>query len=277
MRRWIKWIIIIIIILLIFPGILPAIDRFAHNIGLNMPSLTETFNHWKGKTEQTIDKGKEIVEDGIDKGKEAIDNVKDGINDVKDKVNDIPNQLNKDSKPSGTEDIDNLIARIEVEDAQSSYKYNRDEFEKPKKTFNGMSIRNYGILLSKWTIDGSDSNFQYKDPYTNKIETNRQKLDWDHIIPLSYVFQHNGDSWSNDKKRTYAFDTHVGVATHQTENRKKGDSGPSKYMPPANQSAYCYTWFSLADEWDISMTQKDIDVCRQAIYNDLSGAYLLID
>lgn len=175
MRRLIKWIIIIVIILLIFPGILPAVDRFAKNIGLNMPCLSCTFDLWKGKTE-----------DAIDKGKDAIDN---GISNVEDFVNDIPNSINKNTKPSGTEDIDALIARIEVAEP-SNIKYSRDDYEKPIKRFDGMSLRNYGTKNSQWLVswgkDGKEG-FEYKDPYTDKIVNELKKLDWDHIIPLNYT------------------------------------------------------------------------------------------
>lgn len=98
------------------------------------------------------------------------------------------------------------------------------------------------------------------DPYSGKEITNPSSIDIDHMIPLSYVAQHGGQAWDKKKKESYANDlsdpTHL-LAVSASENRSKGDKGPSAYQPKIGQCSYGVAWVKVAKTWDISITSAD--------------------
>lgn len=98
------------------------------------------------------------------------------------------------------------------------------------------------------------------DPYSNKEITNPSGLDIDHVIPLSYVAQHGGQVWDKKKKEKYAndlSDPHHLLAVSASENRSKGDKGPSAYQPKVGQCSYAVYWVNVAKTWNISITSAD--------------------
>lgn len=101
---------------------------------------------------------------------------------------------------------------------------------------------------------------QWIDPYGGDTFTNPSQLDIDHVIPLSYVAQHNGQAWSLQKKQDYAnnlsYRYHL-LAVSAKENRSKGDKGLSQYQPPLNKCMYATAWVNVSKTWGLSMTASD--------------------
>lgn len=103
---------------------------------------------------------------------------------------------------------------------------------------------------------------KWVDPYSGKVFTNPSDLDVDHVVPLSYTAQHGGQAWSSEIKQNYAndmTDAHHLLAVSASENRSKGDSGPSEYKPKTNLCQYGMDWTSVTSIWHISVTQSDKD------------------
>jgi hypothetical protein len=103
---------------------------------------------------------------------------------------------------------------------------------------------------------------KWVDPYSSKTFTNPSDLDVDHVVPLSYTAQHGGQAWSSDMKRDYANDltgNHHLLAVSASENRSKGDNGPSEYKPKVNLCEYGMNWTKVTSTWKISVTQADKD------------------
>jgi hypothetical protein len=100
------------------------------------------------------------------------------------------------------------------------------------------------------------------DPYSGNVFTNPSDLDVDHLVPLSYTAQHGGQEWSAQKKQDYANsltdEGHL-LAVSASENRSKGDNGPSEYKPKTNLCQYGMDWVSVTKTWNISVTQADKD------------------
>lgn len=104
---------------------------------------------------------------------------------------------------------------------------------------------------------------QWVDYYSGKTFTDPTKLDIDHMIPLSYTAQHGGQGWDSNKKSEYANSMQTGhlVAVSASENRTKGDKGPSVWKP-SDKGAWCQyatDWVSVAGSWNISIAQADKD------------------
>lgn len=104
------------------------------------------------------------------------------------------------------------------------------------------------ILSGKWF-----------DPFGGETFTNSSKLDIDHVIPLSYAARHGGNNWSADRKEQFANDPIHLVAVSASENRSKGDSGPSDYMPPRGEfhCEYSTMWVNTVAKYDLTVTSSD--------------------
>lgn len=99
------------------------------------------------------------------------------------------------------------------------------------------------------------------DRFSGKTITDPSTIDIDHMIPLSYTAQHGGQAWDAKKKSDYANSLEPGhlVAVSASENRAKGDKGPSQWKPsnPASHCQYATDWVRVASKWSISITDAD--------------------
>lgn len=170
------------------------------------------------------------------------------------------------SAPVLDKSVAELLSSIEVEDGYEDY-YDRNEYTSSSQYYVGRtgetydSIRNYAYYESVHYQNGV-----YQDPYTNKMY-DIKGLDYDHIIPLHYANLHGADNWSEEDKKSYADDPYIGVNVNAHSNRAKSDKGPSQWLPEENVEDYCYTWLVIAYQYDLSITQEDIDT----IMNQLDG------
>ena len=121
--------------------------------------------------------------------------------------------------------------------------------------------KNGGITSDKGSACSIKSG-KWVDPYSGTVFTNPADLDVDHMVPLSYTAQHGGQAWDSKKKQDYANDLtnskHL-LAVSASENRSKGDNGPSEYKPKTNLCQYGMDWTSVTKTWNISITQADKD------------------
>lgn len=172
--------------------------------------------------------------------------------------------------------LKDLIANIKVaDDANLNKDYDRTTFETPRKTYelNGKkySRHDYAYLTSDYLI--SEEPFQYKCPYTGLIIEDPSKLDFDHIIPLKYVYERV--DWDQEKCNEYSYSQSIGVDVQNKANRSKGARGPSDWLPDVNIGDYCYTWLVIAEEWDIPLSQEDINICQLECLNEISSGHSL--
>lgn len=186
-----------------------------------------------------------------------------------------PQQPNEDSKPNGTVSDDAFMAKLDaltISAPDTSRKYNRADY-KHWLTIEGScdareeSLKTIGFDTDAKTCKAKPG-FNYVDPYTGKTITDPRKIDIDHLIPLGYVNQHGGASWSAEKKAQYANDVQdVLIPVDASANRQKGDKGPASWMPE-NKTYHCQyarKWVDIASKYGISITQADKTVLKQAL------------
>lgn len=172
--------------------------------------------------------------------------------------------------------VNDLINNIVISDA-SNDDYDRDsytsssQYYKCNKGHEYTSIRKYGYYESEWYNKDNDT---YMDPYTDE-DVDFTNVDWDHIIPLHYVNQHGGSEWTDEEKKAFADNPSVGVNVNSSDNRAKSDKGPSEWLPDENKDDYCYTWLIIADKYNISISQDDMNTIISEINNSTDGLQLL--
>lgn len=179
------------------------------------------------------------------------------------------------------DDVKALLSRIEIKDGKNYDTYDREKWTSKYQKYvcnnrdhtgDGIpdcdgtytSIRKYSFYESEW-YDWTTNT--YTDPYTGKAIKDVKKTDYDHIIPLMYVYTHGGANWSEEKSKEFADDPTVGVCCTQFDNRAKGAKAPSEWLPTANIEDYCYTWLVIADRFDLWLEQADYDVIVSVLAN----------
>lgn len=82
------------------------------------------------------------------------------------------------------------------------------------------------------------------------------------MVPLKNAHESGAWTWSAKRKEEYAnylnYEKHL-LAVSASENRKKGDKGPDRYMPPlqAYQCEYVKIWTKIKEDWELEMTEAE--------------------
>ena len=119
-----------------------------------------------------------------------------------------------------------------------------------------------GQIVFKDEKECSVKSGKWKDPYTGKIFTDPKMLDIDHMVPLKNAHESGAWTWSAKQKQEYAnylkFRRHL-LAVSLSENRRKGDKGPDKYLPPheAYLCTYVQDWVKIKEDWELEMTEDE--------------------
>lgn len=193
-----------------------------------------------------------------------------------DKEQDKTDKSEQDKQTVTKDDLTKLIGTIRVSDDEKA-NYDRALYEKPIKSYklNGKKYNRNDYAWKTSEYLESENPFKYSCPYTGLTITDDAKLDYDHIIPLHYVWNHT-DGWSQEKMNEYAYDQSIGVDVQNSANRSKSDKGPSGWLPAINVENYCYTWLCIASEWDIAMDKDDINICKLQCLNAISSGHNLV-
>lgn len=143
--------------------------------------------------------------------------------------------------------------------------YTRGDYKNPVQKIDGRPIYQWTRKNSVHSHIKPNGDFEYLCPYTDKWIYGKNQLEYDHIIPVSYVNRHGGKHWSAEKKNKYYYDVTVGVDVEKMSNRIKSDKGPSEWLPDYNKEDYCYTWLVIANKYDISIAPEDMAVIKNIL------------
>lgn len=75
-------------------------------------------------------------------------------------------------------------------------------------------------------------------PFTGDVIHDASTLDVDHVVPLKWAWEHGADSWSQEKRETFANDLRNLWPVEASLNRSKGARGPDDWLPPSGQCQY---------------------------------------
>lgn len=84
------------------------------------------------------------------------------------------------------------------------------------------------------------------DPYTGAVISfvrgpdTSEAVQIDHVVPLSYAWQHGASTWAPERLAAFANDPANLAAVDGPANQSKSDSGPAEWMPPAAGYACTY-------------------------------------
>lgn len=91
------------------------------------------------------------------------------------------------------------------------------------------------------------------DPYTALPVHGRGHIQVDHIVPQHWWYDHVAKYWTKGQFRDWANDDTNLILTSDVENERKGERGPSTWLPPL-PSAKC--WYLM--RWQIVLTKYNV-------------------
>lgn len=179
------------------------------------------------------------------------------------------NQTNETSTPS---DLENKLNQITIADGAKT-NYNRADYphwiiQNGKCDTRETVLANAGFASNAKTCKAeAKDGFTYTEPYSGKKVSDPSKLDIDHVIPLGYADAHGGHEWDTSKKQQFANDTSQLLAVDASANRKKGDKGPSEWMPSNKDYTceYSTIWINTALKYGVSITDADKNALKTGI------------
>jgi hypothetical protein len=110
------------------------------------------------------------------------------------------------------------------------------------------------------------------DPYTNDVIAFQrgakvgEAVQIDHIVPLAYAWDMAAASWPDPLRLRFANDPANLLAVQGRANQDKGDSPPSRWMPPnaAFACQYAMQFIAVMRGYALPLDQASADVLRQA-------------
>ncbi len=110
----------------------------------------------------------------------------------------------------------------------------------------------------------------WQDDYTGETFTKREEIQIDHVVPLKNAYISGAYRWSFKGRCLYAnylgYDFHL-KSVNGSQNMKKGDRSPDKYMPPNTEYACSYlkSWLSIKFLWGMRMTDAEASYISTAL------------
>lgn len=102
----------------------------------------------------------------------------------------------------------------------------------------------------------------WHDPYSGQTFREPRTLDVDHVVPLKNAHDSGAWQWTAERRRDYAnylrYERHL-LAVKASENRKKGDKGPDRYLPPRREfhCEYARIWLKIKGDWQLEIPPSE--------------------
>lgn len=104
-----------------------------------------------------------------------------------------------------------------------------------------------------------------EDPYTGKEisftrgSTTSTAVQIDHMVPLSWAFQHGAGAWTEQRREQLATDLSNLTAVDGPTNEAKSDQGPGTWLPPASSydCTYVARFTYVVHRYDLTIDSAD--------------------
>ncbi|PZE53737.1 HNH endonuclease family protein [Curtobacterium sp. MCLR17_044] len=190
----------------------------------------------------------------------------------------ITDQLRHDGLVNGatinTTAVRKLLAEIPATAAAPTTTYERDSFGPAwaDTDRNGCDQRNdvlardlTAVTYKPGTHDCVVLSGTLADPYTGheisftRGSTTSTAVQIDHMVPLSWAYQHGASTWTEQRREQLATDLNNLTAVDGPSNESKSDQGPATWLPPAASYACTYvTRFTyVVHRYDLTLDSAD--------------------
>lgn len=116
---------------------------------------------------------------------------------------------------------------------------------------------------SELEVDGSCDvrNGRWKDPYLGYVMRRSHLVEIDHLVPRAHAWRMGADLWkvtAPDRFEQFSTDPVELVATSARANRKKGDRGPARWIPPlaSAKCGYAVRWIYVKHTYGLFLEDE---------------------
>ena len=112
------------------------------------------------------------------------------------------------------------------------------------------------------------------DPYTGrtlvfddlKDRRQAQAIQIDHVVPLAEAWRSGASSWDDARRRAFANDLAVLLASDGPTNAAKGDGDPASWRPRrAYQCEYAVRWIAVKSDWSLAVDRSEARALREML------------
>jgi 5-methylcytosine-specific restriction endonuclease McrA len=111
---------------------------------------------------------------------------------------------------------------------------------------------------------------KWSDPFTGTSFKLASAMDIDHIVPLKHAYVAGAHTWTPPKRCHYAnyleAEYHL-LAVSGSENKRKAERSPERYMPP-NERFHCRylgIWVKIKTVWELSASKEEYEAIETMI------------
>ncbi|ANJ27494.1 hypothetical protein ATC03_13010 [Agromyces aureus] len=180
------------------------------------------------------------------------------------------------SAPLDPATLDPDLAALVVAGPASTAPYDRARFGEAWADVDGNGCDTRNDVLIRDLVDiafRADSNGcivrtgTLHDPYTGAVISftrgpdTSEAVQIDHVVPLSYAWQHGASTWAPERLAAFANDPANLSAVDGPANQAKSDSGPAEWMPPASGYACTYVdrFADVLLSYGLTVSPEDFD------------------
>ena len=93
--------------------------------------------------------------------------------------------------------------------------------------------------------------------FTNEELYSASNVDVDHLIPLSWAWQHGAFKWDYEKRQEFANDMRNLAPVEKALNRSKGARGPDAWLPPVNRCGYMLRFIRIYKSYGLYLSEDE--------------------
>lgn len=114
---------------------------------------------------------------------------------------------------------------------------------------------------------------RWYDPSVDQTFEDAQIMEIDHFVPVKNAYISGAWKWSRTKRCLYF--NFLGNSMHlipfnRTENRRKADNTPDRYMPPESKyrCEYLYKWLVIKSIWKLALNPSEADAIEKSVKSE---------
>lgn len=100
---------------------------------------------------------------------------------------------------------------------------------------------------------------RWVDFYSGEALGSPREIDIDHVVPIKHAFSNGAATWTRQQRETFYNDTDNLVVTSRHNNRQKGASDFTNWMPSERRHAckYAERWMKVKTKYDLEVSKEE--------------------
>jgi hypothetical protein len=130
-------------------------------------------------------------------------------------------------------------------------------------TVAGQGACDHDVLAGTWVDHYTGRTLTFDDL---KDPRQSQAIQIDHVVPLAEAWRSGASSWPDRRRRSFANDLSVLLASDGPTNAAKSDGDPAAWRPrQAYQCEYAVRWVAVKTDWSLTVDRSEARALREML------------